>query len=154
MHLELTAISRVPTFLTFKVIPYFDPELYLRHLHRYVLGCARGSYNVGVESLCWSGFPLWVITGNGLLIPDVWVSKTLLSFLRVSLALQFFPRGEPLIRFEGYPCFLYLGCPSCSVMDDLRFGYDEVVFPCPFVLSHQPLEVSEPHIPCDFLYVL
>ena len=37
MHLELTAISDVPTFLTCKVIPYFDPELYFSHVQGFFL---------------------------------------------------------------------------------------------------------------------
>ena len=153
VHLELTTISSVATFLTSEVIPYFDLELSFRHIVGFFLSGAC-PYSVCVQMLCWASFPLWVVHCNGLLFPDIRVFESLFTFLRVSLTLQLFPGGEPLIRFEGHTPFLYRSCPSCSVMDDLRFGCDECVFPCPFVLPHQPLEVSEPYVPCDVLYIL
>src|SRR5262245_26195647 len=152
MHLELTTISRVPTPLTFEMIPYFDPELEFRHVSGFFLSGAC-PYCVCIQVLGWSRFPLWIVYVNGLLLPEIRVFEALFTFLGVSLTLQFFPRREPLIRFEGDPSFLYRGCLSCPVMDDLRFGCNKVVFPCPFVLSHQPLKGSEPYIPCDFLNI-
>ena len=153
VHLELTAISCVATLLTSEMIPYFDPELSFRHIMGFFLSGAC-PYRVCVQMLCWASFPLRIVHCGGFILPDIGMFESLSSFLRISLSLQFFPRGEPLIRFEGHTPFLYRSCPSCSVMDDLGFGCDECVFPCPFVLSHQPLEVSEPYVSCDFLYIL
>src|SRR6266446_707138 len=103
--------------------------------------------------LCWAYFPLWIVCLYWLILPDIGMFESLHTFLRVALSFQFFPRGEPLMRFQSHTPFLHRGCPSCSVMDDCCFGHDELVFPCPFMLSHQPFEVSEPYIPCDCLYI-
>ena len=37
MYLELVAISRVPTFLTCEMVPYFDSELHFRHIAGFFL---------------------------------------------------------------------------------------------------------------------
>ena len=148
VHLEVLLAATDPTF---EIVSQLDLELPFRHVQWFL---SIGNPDcVGVDVLIWAGFSQWVVNVQWYLREDVRMGKALPPLLVVSLAFQFHPGWEPLIRFEVFVPLTYLGCPPCPVVDDPGFSCDELLDSTAFVLGPQPASVAEPHVPCDFLNV-